>query len=283
MRPNDPNFGSVFAAYEKIIGCAPTAEQLRRLDRIRASLELRDDDALWSIVLTLEHYFKIFTEVPRHYEEAGRAQAEALRERILAGSDPRHILGEPIMLRIFTVSALIAVIVSIIGILTIIHFEDASNKAALKWAHEYVNLADEKLQSEFDAAVEKRVAEEMQPVRNAKRLLDDPEANSLIRAVASLGRHERDQLLLDPAWFQSILKALAPLAPTDRTFLLEAASSPHAGLVMQLSRWVVKSVESGDQSLARMLAGYAASNKKLNQCIAALPSACTLDHYRLCR
>jgi hypothetical protein len=51
-------------AIAKLVGREPSEGQCERRYRIRDALGLNDDDAFWSIVMTLDHYDSFFREHP---------------------------------------------------------------------------------------------------------------------------------------------------------------------------------------------------------------------------
>ena len=271
------------AGYEKLTGRKPTAEQLRRLDRIRVALQLREDDALWSVILALEDYFRLFSDVPARYAEAGRAQAEALRADIMARSDLRHVLGEPIMKRLMVVSTIVAFVISVIGVIVIAERESERNKAVAELAQEYTALAYKNIHDEVSAIVEKEVSAEIQPLANIQNLLANPETRSLIDDVLALSDEERARLLHDEPQLISILRDLAFLTPPDKAFLLNAAIDPHSATTIPVSQWIIEQIKSRNSTLVRVIAAYAARNPNLNRLISELPAACTLKHLEFCR
>jgi hypothetical protein len=61
-------------SFAKALGRAPTDAQRERLHRLREALDLRDNDALWTVVIALEHYDALYREYPaRLGEETARA------------------------------------------------------------------------------------------------------------------------------------------------------------------------------------------------------------------
>ncbi len=65
-------------SFAKAVGRPPTDAQRERLQRLREALDLRDNDALWTVVFALEHYDALYREYPgRLGEETARAIAGA--------------------------------------------------------------------------------------------------------------------------------------------------------------------------------------------------------------
>jgi hypothetical protein len=60
-------------AFAKLVGRQASERERERLYRVRDALGLRDNDALWSIVIALEHYDSFFRQYPEKLaEETGR-------------------------------------------------------------------------------------------------------------------------------------------------------------------------------------------------------------------
>jgi hypothetical protein len=60
-------------AFAKLVGRQASETERERLYRVRDALGLRDNDALWSIVIALEHYDSFFRQYPSKLaEETGR-------------------------------------------------------------------------------------------------------------------------------------------------------------------------------------------------------------------
>ena len=69
---------SVESAFERVLGRAPSEDERARLYRLRDALGVRDNDALWSIVIALEHYDAWFRQYPKKLgEETSRSLEEA--------------------------------------------------------------------------------------------------------------------------------------------------------------------------------------------------------------
>lgn len=82
---------SVGAAFRRLHGRPPTDEEERRLLHVQEALGLRENDAFWYIILTLDHYDVLYgRHIERMQRETERMLREA-RERTAAGR-PR---GQP--------------------------------------------------------------------------------------------------------------------------------------------------------------------------------------------
>ena len=64
-------------AFEKLLGRQATDAERRRLYRVRDALGLRSNDAIWLILIALEHYSGLYDRIPGRIEAA---IAEALTE-----------------------------------------------------------------------------------------------------------------------------------------------------------------------------------------------------------
>ena len=56
---------TVESAFAKVIGREPSEKERERLYRVREALGLKDNDAFWYIVMTLEHYDSLYRDYPK--------------------------------------------------------------------------------------------------------------------------------------------------------------------------------------------------------------------------
>jgi hypothetical protein len=70
---------SVEEAFAALLGRHASAEERERLHRVRDALHLGDNDALWLIVLALEHYDATFRRYPEQLREVTRTTLEETR------------------------------------------------------------------------------------------------------------------------------------------------------------------------------------------------------------
>ncbi len=56
---------TVESAFAKVIGREPSEKERERLYRVRDALGLKDNDAFWYIVMTLEHYDSLYRDYPK--------------------------------------------------------------------------------------------------------------------------------------------------------------------------------------------------------------------------
>jgi hypothetical protein len=65
------------SSFERLLGKKASDEQVRRLYEVKDALRLGDNDALWMVLVALEHYDGLYREYPvRIAEEARRTLAE---------------------------------------------------------------------------------------------------------------------------------------------------------------------------------------------------------------
>jgi hypothetical protein len=68
------------AGFERLVGQKPNDEQVRRLHEVKDALGLADNDALWLVLIALEHYDALYRDYPaRIAEEARRTLADVQR------------------------------------------------------------------------------------------------------------------------------------------------------------------------------------------------------------
>ena len=87
-RPADP----LARLFLEVSGTPPDDASLLRMRRVSAALNLRDNDALWSVLAVLEYYVRLYEAMPERIRQAGAggvdaARAEALVERGLRLDD----------------------------------------------------------------------------------------------------------------------------------------------------------------------------------------------------
>jgi hypothetical protein len=83
-------------SFEKLLDRQPTDNERQRLYRARDALNIKPTDAVWTLLMVLEHYQTLYEEMPRQIAEAARnatgtirataeAQAKAVREETKKG------------------------------------------------------------------------------------------------------------------------------------------------------------------------------------------------------
>lgn len=82
-------------SFEKLIGRQPTEHEVQRLYRIKETLGLRDNDALWSVLIALESYDALYRKYPQmitdQVMESTRLQRVAIAE--MADSEAKRAMG----------------------------------------------------------------------------------------------------------------------------------------------------------------------------------------------
>jgi hypothetical protein len=78
---------SLSAAFERLVGKEATEEEVRRLYDVKEALGIDDNDALWVVLVALEHYDRLFRGYPaRIAEEAERTLGEVKKRFAEAAS-----------------------------------------------------------------------------------------------------------------------------------------------------------------------------------------------------
>ncbi|ANY18492.1 hypothetical protein [Bordetella pseudohinzii] len=80
----------VETAFEKLLGRQPSASEREQLFRVKDALDLKDNDALWMILIVLQSYDALYRRVP--------ARIEAAAEEMLAKH--RSLMGEQAQLEV---------------------------------------------------------------------------------------------------------------------------------------------------------------------------------------
>jgi hypothetical protein len=85
---------SLEPAFETLLGRQPTDAERARLHRIRDALHLGDNDALWLVILALEHYDGLFRTYPDRLAEATRTALEHARVHFAAAAEAEFARAE---------------------------------------------------------------------------------------------------------------------------------------------------------------------------------------------
>ena len=72
----------LISSYEKVIGAQISTEGENRLRLIKESLNIRDNDALWSIIFALESYIGLYEKIPDRIKETSEKALEDIRESV---------------------------------------------------------------------------------------------------------------------------------------------------------------------------------------------------------
>ena len=71
--------GELDASFEKLLGRQPTDRERQRLYRVRDALNLKPTDAVWQLLMALEHYEALYEKMPALIAEAARDATKATR------------------------------------------------------------------------------------------------------------------------------------------------------------------------------------------------------------
>lgn len=77
---NTPNKLGIVESFERIWKREATAEEAERLHLVQSTLGVRDNDAIWVVMIALEHYQQLYQAMPRQIEEAGRTAIGEVRQ-----------------------------------------------------------------------------------------------------------------------------------------------------------------------------------------------------------
>jgi hypothetical protein len=77
--------------YQSVTGGEPDAESLQRMLRIKDTLNLDNNDALWSVLAVLEYYTRLYDDIPAHIQEAGD---HTLREFMRQAADAARTMTD---------------------------------------------------------------------------------------------------------------------------------------------------------------------------------------------
>ncbi|MFM0696378.1 hypothetical protein PQQ64_29425 [Paraburkholderia graminis] len=82
-RPPDP----LARLFLDVSGEVPDEASLARMRRVCAALNLRDNDALWSVLAVLEYYARLYEAMPDRIRQVGEAGLEAMRAEAREATD----------------------------------------------------------------------------------------------------------------------------------------------------------------------------------------------------
>ncbi|MFM0758078.1 hypothetical protein [Paraburkholderia strydomiana] len=81
-RPVDP----LARLFLEVSGEPPDDTSLLRMRRVSAALNLRDNDALWSVLAVLEYYVRLYEAMPERIRQAGAGGVDAARAEAQAAT-----------------------------------------------------------------------------------------------------------------------------------------------------------------------------------------------------
>lgn len=70
----------IVAIIEDIRGRELSNEEAERILRVQHILNIRENDALWAVIIALEHYQRMYEDIPPQVEAAGRVAVTLVRE-----------------------------------------------------------------------------------------------------------------------------------------------------------------------------------------------------------
>lgn len=82
-RPVDP----LARLFYDVAGEKPDDASLLRMRRVSVALNLRDNDALWSVLAVLEYYARLYEAMPERIRQAGKGNLDAVREEAREATD----------------------------------------------------------------------------------------------------------------------------------------------------------------------------------------------------
>lgn len=85
-RPLDP-VDPLARLFREVSGEQPDDASLLRMRRVSAALNLRDNDALWSVLAVLEYYTRLYEAVPERIRQAGAGGVDAARVEACAATE----------------------------------------------------------------------------------------------------------------------------------------------------------------------------------------------------
>ncbi|NPT60412.1 hypothetical protein [Paraburkholderia elongata] len=82
-RPVDP----LARLFYDVTGEKPDDASLLRMRRVSTAMNLRDNDALWSVLAVLEYYARLYEAMPERIQQAGKGNLDAIREEAREATD----------------------------------------------------------------------------------------------------------------------------------------------------------------------------------------------------
>lgn len=74
----------VLSAFEKLLGRTATETERDQLRKIRDALDLRDNDALWSVLFALQYYDSLYRQFPKAIAAEAKQILSATRKTVEA-------------------------------------------------------------------------------------------------------------------------------------------------------------------------------------------------------
>jgi len=82
-RPPDP----LARLFLDVAGEVPDDASIARMRRVSGALNLRDNDALWSVLAVLEYYARLYEAMPERIRSAGQGSLDAVRTEAQGATD----------------------------------------------------------------------------------------------------------------------------------------------------------------------------------------------------
>ena len=82
-KPVDP----LVRLFREVSGDVPDGASLARMHQVSSALNLRDNDALWSIIAALEYYARLYEAMPERVRWASEGSLEAARREVGGATD----------------------------------------------------------------------------------------------------------------------------------------------------------------------------------------------------
>jgi hypothetical protein len=82
-KPLDP----IARLFREVSGDVPDGASLARMHQVSSAMNLRDNDALWSIIAALEYYARLYEAMPERIRWASEGSLEAARREVGGATD----------------------------------------------------------------------------------------------------------------------------------------------------------------------------------------------------
>ncbi len=265
-------------AYEKLMGRPPTAQELHRIERIRSLLRIRDDDSFWYVIVVNEFYTNTSLKAARDIEKARSdwvaEQKQFADASILSVVSPG--LRRPASFLCIMLLAMLAANSTANMVLGLQQRERTERLTTVIAAHQ-----EQDVTARADAKIAMRTDRE----RTLAADLDDPTIGPIVATIKKLPLGERAAWVQAPEARARAFGALGRMA-SGVVDAIVAANDPASAEPLRRGQawtWAFGRATGGDQDVDRLIAAYAAGNKRLMALVQALPSDCTTTSIETCR
>lgn len=167
----------VTVAFEKLLGRQPSSKERENLYRVREALGIKDNDALWLIIIALEHYQTLYGRFPAAITEAAKAtlaeaKAAATAQAHAAASEAKRDLAEAVARTAHDIAKQVAttrmfrwaagctavVVITITGVGWFSYAQGRSSGLARGWAEGRRDTQDEQARASWANTPEGQVA-----------------------------------------------------------------------------------------------------------------------------